>query len=163
MSNNKFYRLLRATKNVLISRNYRTMKYISYARKKNANSFLRKIAVSRLSRRNITMNINEDTTEIKDLYLPHPYNIAFGAGAQIGKGCTIYQEVTIGQNKGKYPIIGDNVIIYPGAKVIGDIKVGSNAIIGANAVVTADVPDNAIVAGIPAKVLKYRKSSDIYF
>ena len=66
-------------------------------------------------------------------------------------------------NKNKYPTIGNNVIIYAGAKIIGDVHVGDNAIIGANAVVTKDVPPNAIVGGIPAKVIKYRSNDDEFY
>lgn len=51
------------------------------------------------------------------------------------------------------PIIGDNVIIFAGAKIIGKIAVGNNSIIGANTVVTKDVPDGSIVAGVPAKII----------
>ena len=69
----------------------------------------------------------------------------------------ISQGVTIGQvNRGKYqgvPTIGNGVYIGPGAKVIGKISIGSNVAIGANAVVTTDVPDNACVAGVPARVI----------
>ena len=76
--------------------------------------------------------------------------------AVIGKDCMIGQNVTIGGKSGWYevPIIGDNVEIAAGARVIGPIRVGNNVIIGANAVVVKDVPDNCIVAGIPAKIIK---------
>jgi serine O-acetyltransferase len=75
----------------------------------------------------------------------------------IGSNCTISQNVTIGGREGRksVPVIGDNVFIGAGAKVIGDIKVGSGAIIGANAVVIKDIPQNAVVAGVPAKIIKY--------
>ncbi|MFJ5759289.1 DapH/DapD/GlmU-related protein [Neobacillus sp. NPDC093182] len=71
--------------------------------------------------------------------------------ARIGKNCVIGQNVTIG-SRGETPIIGDNVFISPGAKCIGG-RIGNNVIIGANAVVTKDVPDNCVVAGVPAKVI----------
>lgn len=58
--------------------------------------------------------------------------------------------------KAGVPTIGDNVTIYAGAKVIGNIKIGNNVTIGANSVVTNNVPDNAIVAGAPAKILRYK-------
>lgn len=72
----------------------------------------------------------------------------------MGKNCTIYQQVTIGATEKGCPIIGDNVTIYSGAKIIGNVIVGDNVIVGANAVVTKNVPCNAVVAGVPAKVIK---------
>ena len=52
------------------------------------------------------------------------------------------------------PVIGDNVHISAGARILGPIRIGNNVIIGANAVVVKDVPDNCIVAGVPAKIIK---------
>ena len=98
-----------------------------------------------------------------DIYFPHMQNIVIGEGVRIGKLCTIFQDVTLGQNKGGYPVIGDNVIIYSGAKIIGDISIGNNAIIGANAVVVKDVSDNMIMGGIPAKVIGFRKEDDEFY
>lgn len=57
-------------------------------------------------------------------------------------------------NKEGHPIIGNNVYVATGAKVLGDITVGDNVIIGANAVVIHDVPSNCSVGGVPAKILK---------
>lgn len=82
--------------------------------------------------------------------------------AKIGKNTKILQNVAIGGNLGKErlidgvkttaPVIGENVLIGAGAKVLGPVKVGNNAKIGAGAVVMIDVPDNAIAVGIPAKI-----------
>ena len=58
------------------------------------------------------------------------------------------------------PIIGDNVYIAKGAIVFGGITIGNNVTIGANAVVNAPVPDNAVVAGVPAKIIKYKNVTD---
>lgn len=91
--------------------------------------------------------------------------IKFGYG---GSGVIIYARAVIGDNTlisscvtisgtskiYNVPIIGDNVFLGGGCKVLGDIKVGNNVIVGANAVVLSDVPDNCIVAGIPAKIIK---------
>lgn len=76
--------------------------------------------------------------------------------AVIGKNCIIGQNVTIGGKSGWFevPCIGDNVEISAGARIIGPVRIGNNVIIGANAVVVKDVPDNCIVAGIPAKIIK---------
>ena len=78
----------------------------------------------------------------------------------IGENCTIFQHTTFGAAHGKgkdgAPIIGDNVMVGVGASVLGKIKIGNNVSIGAHAVVVCDIPDNAVVVGIPAKVIKYK-------
>ena len=88
----------------------------------------------------------------------HPIGIVIAEDVIIGKHCDIYQNVTIGKKygtEGKSPVIGDNIQIYANACVLGDIKIGNNVIIGASSVVLNDVPDNAIVAANPAKIIKY--------
>ena len=57
-------------------------------------------------------------------------------------------------NKGKRPIIGNNVSIACGACVLGGVKIGNNVIIGANSVVIKDVPNNATVVGVPARIVR---------
>lgn len=76
--------------------------------------------------------------------------------AKIGKRVIIGQNSTIGRSLDPedFPEIGDDVYISAGARVIGKIKVGNNVIIGANAVVNKDVPDNCIVAGVPARIIR---------
>lgn len=83
---------------------------------------------------------------------PHSlHGIFISGGAEIGNDVVIFQHVTIGSNtlsdsKGKgAPIIGDNVYIGAGAKIIGNVRVGNNCRLGANVVVTTDVPDNSVV------------------
>ena len=63
----------------------------------------------------------------------------------------------IGAYEGGAPVIGDNVYIGPGAKIFGDITIGNNVSIGANAVVNRSFPDNVIIAGVPAKVIKNKE------
>ena len=75
----------------------------------------------------------------------------------IGDYCSIWQQVTIGNKldtDGKKPRIGNNVKICAGAIVIGDITIGDNVIVGAGSVVVKDVPNNVIVAGVPARIIK---------
>lgn len=87
------------------------------------------------------------------LFIEHGFSTIIAA-KKIGENCSVYQQVTIGySNDNKAPIIGKNVIIYPGAKVIGGITIGDNVVIGANAVVVKDVPDNCTVVGIPAYIV----------
>ena len=84
--------------------------------------------------------------------------------AVIGKNCMIGQGVTIGGKSGWYevPVIGDNVIINAGAKIIGPVKIGDNVEIGANAVVVKDVPSNCVVAGIPARILRSNMTEEAW-
>ena len=94
------------------------------------------------------------------LYIGHFGCIFVHPQARIGKNCNLSQDVTIGQaNRGRnkgYPVIGDGVYIGPGARVIGAVRIGNNVAIGANCVVTKDVPDNAVCAGVPGRVISYK-------
>lgn len=88
----------------------------------------------------------------------HFGDVVVNRNAKIGKNASIYNGVTIGINlrpdgKAYPPVIGDNVVLCTGAKVIGNVTVGSNSVVGANAVVVKDIPDNSVAAGVPAKVL----------
>ena len=97
------------------------------------------------------------------LRIDHFGAIVISPGAVIGRNCTIRQGVTIGNRKSldDIPVIGDNVSIGAGAKILGAIHVGNNARIGANAVVICDVPDGCTAVGIPAKVLSPNKIIDV--
>lgn len=87
------------------------------------------------------------------IYIDHPY-YTFLHARKIGKNFKTKHNVTIGNNKGGIPVIGDNVFIAVGAVVVGDIKIGNNVFIGANTVVSHSVPDNCVVIGNPAKIVK---------
>jgi serine O-acetyltransferase len=93
------------------------------------------------------------------LKLPHPTGIVIGDGVVIGRNCIIYQQVTFGGARlgdakdSNYPHIGDNVIFFAGAKIIGKISIKSNCIVGANSVVIKDVREGCTVVGIPARII----------
>jgi serine O-acetyltransferase len=90
----------------------------------------------------------------RGLNFSHFSSIVINSGATIGDNCTIFQGVTIGSIRSKgVPTIGNNVVIAAGAKILGNVTIGNNVMIGANAVVVQNVPSNAVVGGIPAKIL----------
>lgn len=91
------------------------------------------------------------------MYLAHYGTIVVNKQCRIGENCTINVCVNIGMGGS---VIGDNVYIGPGAKIIKPIHVGNNVMIGANAVVNSDVPDNCVVAGVPAKIIKHLDQND---
>jgi serine O-acetyltransferase len=90
-------------------------------------------------------------------------NIMVNGDAIIGANCNITHGAMLGQmNRGRYqgsPVLGDEVFLAAGCKVIGKVRIGDRAAVGANAVVTKDVPDNAAVGGIPAKVISSNGSA----
>lgn len=89
---------------------------------------------------------------------PHGlYGIIISGEAKIGKNCTIFHQVTIGTNGHGVPIIGDNVLIGAGAKILGPIKVGNGSKIGANVVVTKNIPENSVVVLQDVKVISIDK------
>ena len=99
------------------------------------------------------------------LYIGHYGNIFIGGDVIIGKMVNISQEVSVGyggrgQNWGRPRRIGDCVYIAPGAKIVGKITIGSHVVVGANSVVSKSIPDNAVVLGVPARIINYDSSRD---
>jgi len=93
----------------------------------------------------------------KGFYVGHFGYVILHSDVEIGENCSVGPGVVIGTRgvgEQGVPVIGDNVYIGVGAKVLGKIKIGSNAKVGANAVVLEDVPDGATVVGIPAKIIR---------
>jgi len=87
------------------------------------------------------------------LELPHPNGVVIHHQSQIGPDCRIFQQVTIGTgSKPGLPRLGARVWVGAGAKVLGGVVVGDDAIIGANAVVVTDIPADCVAVGIPAAV-----------
>jgi serine O-acetyltransferase len=87
------------------------------------------------------------------LFIQHGFSTIVSA-EKIGDNCWINQQVTIGySSKNECPIIGNNVTINAGAKLIGKITINDNVTVGANAVVVKNVPSNCVVAGVPAYII----------
>ena len=98
----------------------------------------------------------------KNLFIDHGMGVVIGETSEIGDNVTIYHMATLGgiapsinsndqRNIKRHPTIGDEVVIGSGAQVLGPVTVGRCSKIGANAVVTKDVPEKAVMVGIPAK------------
>ena len=98
----------------------------------------------------------------KNLFIDHGMGVVIGETSDIGDNVTIYHMATLGgiapsinsndqRNIKRHPTIEDEVVIGSGAQVLGPFTVGRCAKIGANAVITKDVPEKAVMVGIPAK------------
>ena len=98
----------------------------------------------------------------KNLFIDHGMGVVIGETSDIADNVTIYHMVTLGgispsinsndqREVKRHPTLHDNVVVGSGAQILGPVIVGKNAKIGANAVVTKNVPENAVMVGIPAK------------
>ena len=110
----------------------------------------------------------------KNLFIDHGMGVVIGETSEIGDNVTIYHMATLGgispsvnsneqRNIKRHPTLKDNVVVGSGAQILGPVTVGKNAKIGANAVVTKDVPENAVMVGIPAKNVGETSGSDENF
>jgi serine O-acetyltransferase len=90
-------------------------------------------------------------------HIIHSGNIKIHPGAVIGKRCGVMPDVTLGETFGREgaPIVGDDVYIGPGAKILGPVKIGDGALIAANSLVLTDVPPGATAMGVPARVMPH--------
>jgi serine O-acetyltransferase len=93
----------------------------------------------------------------KGIFIDHGSGVVIGETAEIGDGCTIYQGVTLGgtslSHGKRHPTLGRNVIVGVNSSVLGAIVLGDNAKVGGGSVVVKDVPANATVVGVPARVV----------
>ena len=118
--------------------------------------------ISQFSRFLTGIEIHPKANIGKNLFIDHGMGVVIGETSEIGNNVTIYHNVTLGgispsidsdnqRNLKRHPTLQDDVVVGSGAQVLGPIIIGKNSKIGANAVVTKDVPENAIMVGIPAR------------
>lgn len=96
------------------------------------------------------------------LYIQHGFSTIVSA-KKIGENCRIFQQVTIGYKGEGQPVLEDNVSVTCGAKILGDITMHKNCLAAAGAVVVKDVPENAIVGGVPAKIIGFKNEANLHF
>jgi len=116
--------------------------------------------ISQMSRWITGIEIHPGATIGRRFFIDHGMGVVIGETAEIGDDCLLYQGVTLGgtgKESGKrHPTLGDHVVVGGGAKVLGNIRIGSRARIGAGSVVIHSVPDDSTVVGIPGKVVRTR-------
>ena len=118
--------------------------------------------ISQLSRFLTGIEIHPGAKIGKNLFIDHGMGVVIGETSEIGNNVTIYHMATLGgiapsinsnnqREVKRHPTLSDCVVVGSGAQILGPVMVGANAKVGANAVVTKDVPENAVMVGIPAK------------
>ena len=118
--------------------------------------------ISQFSRFLTGIEIHPNAKIGKNLFIDHGMGVVIGETSDLGDNVTIYHMATLGgiapsinsdnqRNVKRHPTLKENVVVGSGAQILGPVVVGKNAKIGANAVVTKDVPENAVMVGIPAK------------
>jgi serine O-acetyltransferase len=113
--------------------------------------------ISQLARFLTGIEIHPGARLGRGVFIDHGSGVVIGETAEVGDNCLIYHGVTLGgtstQRVKRHPTIGRDTIIGAGAKILGNIRVGSNCKIGANTVLLRDVPDNSTVAGVPGRII----------
>jgi len=118
--------------------------------------------ISQLSRFLTGIEIHPGAKIGKNLFIDHGMGVVIGETSEIGNNVTVYHMATLGgiapsissneqRQVKRHPTLGDCVVVGSGAQILGPVIIGTHAKIGANAVVTKDVPENAVMVGIPAK------------
>ena len=118
--------------------------------------------ISQFSRFLTGIEIHPNAKIGKNLFIDHGMGVVIGETSDIGDNVTIYHMATLGgiapsinsdnqRNVKRHPTLKENVVVGSGAQILGPVIIGKNAKVGANAVVTKDVPENAVMIGIPAR------------
>jgi serine O-acetyltransferase len=151
-----------------------TMYLVSYrlgqfAYSKTAGNFVTRLLakglylISELLMSSVTGIKVSPTTDIGPGFVIHNFSCIAIDAKKIGQNCTVNQCVSIGADysgpTGEKPVLGDNVFVGSGAKILGDVVIGDNVVIAANALVLKSVPDNCTVSGVPARIISRQNTS----
>lgn len=114
--------------------------------------------ISQIARATTGIEIHPGATLGRRVFIDHGMGVVIGETVTIGDDVTLFQNVTLGgtgKDKGtkRHPTVGNRVVIGSGAKVLGNITIGDDSVIGANSVVLMDIPSQATVVGIPGRVV----------
>lgn len=143
---------------VLLYPSFKVMIYyhISHKLYLKGHFFLARYLCER-AKRKTGIEIHPGATIGNDFFIDHGSGVVIGETTIIGNNVTIYHGVTLGGTSldkvKRHPTVMDNVMIGAGAKILGNITIGSNTKIGANAVVTKDIPNDSVVVGVPGKCI----------
>ena len=116
--------------------------------------------ISNLSRFFTGIEIHPGARIGRRFFIDHGMGVVIGETTIIGDDVLLYQGVTLGgtgnEHGKRHPTLGNNIVVGAGAKILGNIEIGSNSRIGAGSVVVDSVPENSTVVGIPAKIVKQK-------
>ena len=108
------------------------------------------------------IELGNDVTLGVGVWFIHPLGIVIGGNAKVGDRVRFYGNNTVGTAKDNgYPVIGNDVSVGAGARILGPVHIGDRATIGANAVVLTDVPADAVAVGVPARILLKKNSAGV--
>ena len=144
-STNKHWKILRALKCYYCSLEFRIIVLIRIMQ--NIKSQIIKKMIKKKLKLKYGIDIGLNSKIGERLKIRHGIGLVIGENVKIGNDCTIYHAVTLGQRNGEYPRLENNIVIYPGAMILGGITIGENSIIAANAVVTKNIEKNSFIIG----------------
>jgi len=154
-------------KNFFLNRGFKIMLLFRIAKKLNKIPFIGFVIhlyYKRICNR-YTIDIPIKTNIGYGIYIGHPFSIAISRDCIIGNNVNISHNATLGFKHGGdkqgSPTIKNHVYIGPNSTILGKIIINSNVVVGANSVVIEDIPDKAVVAGAPTKILSYNGSSNV--
>jgi len=154
------------SENYQIKLYFRELRYLEYYLNNKHKSIINKLLyyyyLCKHNRRRLKTNIYVSPNVFgPGINMVHPGFLRADEWVHIGNNCTVLPNVLFGKKSPDINppdiYVGNDVYISTNVTILGPIRIGNNVTIGAGAVVNKDVPDNAVVAGVPAKIIKYNE------